>query len=107
MASVSRKPQPFSATRSKSQFKIRITPRARSVFSAWDVASRAACSSCRILSEKGASGLSAPEKRSPESGNRMSGNHPISNDELRPEYDFSEGVRGKHHQQYKAGTNVV
>lgn len=28
-------------------------------------------------------------------------------DELRPEYDFSEGVRGKHHASYKAGTNVV
>ena len=24
-----------------------------------------------------------------------------------PEYDFSKGVRGKHHQPYKAGTNVV
>jgi hypothetical protein len=23
------------------------------------------------------------------------------------EYDFSRGVRGKHHQAYKAGTNVV
>jgi hypothetical protein len=28
-------------------------------------------------------------------------------DELRPEYDFSSGVRGKHHAAYKAGTNVV
>ena len=28
-------------------------------------------------------------------------------DELRPEYDFSRGVRGKHHAAYKAGTNVV
>ena len=27
--------------------------------------------------------------------------------ELRPEYDFSSGVRGKHHAAYKAGTNVV
>jgi hypothetical protein len=24
-----------------------------------------------------------------------------------PAYDFSKGVRGKHHQAYKAGTNVV
>jgi hypothetical protein len=24
-----------------------------------------------------------------------------------PEYDFSQGVRGKHYQAYKAGTNVV
>ena len=28
-------------------------------------------------------------------------------DELRPEYDFSGGVRCKHHAAYKAGTNVV
>jgi hypothetical protein len=24
-----------------------------------------------------------------------------------PEYDFSHGIRGKHHQAYRAGTNVV
>jgi len=28
-------------------------------------------------------------------------------DDMRPEYDFSGGVRGKHYQQYQAGTNVV
>jgi hypothetical protein len=28
-------------------------------------------------------------------------------DELRAEYDFSSGVRGKHNLAYKAGTNVV
>ena len=28
-------------------------------------------------------------------------------DELRPEYDFSGAVRGKHHAAYQAGTNVV
>jgi len=28
-------------------------------------------------------------------------------DDLRPEYDFSHGVRGKHYQAYRAGTNVV
>ena len=28
-------------------------------------------------------------------------------DELRSEYDFTGGVRGKHHAAYKAGTNVV
>jgi ubiquinone/menaquinone biosynthesis C-methylase UbiE len=26
---------------------------------------------------------------------------------MRPEYDLSEGVRGKHHEAYRAGTNVV
>ena len=26
---------------------------------------------------------------------------------MRDEYDFSKGVRGKHHEAYKKGTNVV
>ena len=34
-------------------------------------------------------------------------NSPSPNDELQPEYDFSTGVRGKHHAQYQHGTNVV
>ena len=33
--------------------------------------------------------------------------HPDDNDEMRPEYDFSQGVRGRHYQAYQAGTNVV
>lgn len=28
-------------------------------------------------------------------------------DEMRPEYDFSKAVRGKHHKAYRRGTNVV
>ena len=36
----------------------------------------------------------------------MSQSNPAT-DDMRPEYDFSDGVRGKHHQQYAAGTNVV
>ena len=28
-------------------------------------------------------------------------------DTLRDEYDFSGGVRGKHHEAYRKGTNVV
>lgn len=28
-------------------------------------------------------------------------------DDLRPEYDFSGGVRGKHYEAYRKGTNVV
>lgn len=28
-------------------------------------------------------------------------------DDLRPEYDFSSGVRGKHFEAYRKGTNVV
>ena len=28
-------------------------------------------------------------------------------DEMRPEYDFSKGVRGKHAAKYAEGTNVI
>lgn len=28
-------------------------------------------------------------------------------DDMRPEYDFSAGVRGKHYDAYNTGTNVV
>ena len=38
--------------------------------------------------------------------NQESKNH-NENDQLRAEYDFSAGVRGKHHAQFKLGTNVV
>ena len=33
--------------------------------------------------------------------------HQNDNDEIRPEYDFSHGIRGKHYEAYRAGTNVV
>ena len=33
--------------------------------------------------------------------------HQNDNDEMRPEYDFSCGIRGKHYEAYSAGTNVV
>ena len=33
--------------------------------------------------------------------------HPTDSDDMRPEYDFSQGVRGKHYQAYRAGINVV
>jgi hypothetical protein len=32
---------------------------------------------------------------------------PKDNDTMRPEYDFSKGVRGKHAAKYAEGTNVV
>jgi hypothetical protein len=34
-------------------------------------------------------------------------NNPEPDKEMRPEYDFSGGVRGKYYQQYIQGTNVV
>lgn len=37
----------------------------------------------------------------------MSQEAPSADDDLRPEYDFSEGVRGKHYEAYRKGTNVV
>lgn len=33
--------------------------------------------------------------------------NPANNDEIRAEYDFSGAVRGKHHEQYRAGSNVI
>ena len=30
-----------------------------------------------------------------------------TNEEMLPEYNFAHGVRGKHHEAYKAGTNVI
>lgn len=32
---------------------------------------------------------------------------PKVSDDMRPEYDFSQGVRGRHHKAYRAGTNVA
>ncbi|MCW5981919.1 MAG: hypothetical protein KIT09_27790 [Bryobacteraceae bacterium] len=37
----------------------------------------------------------------------MNRNNPATERDMRPEYDFSAGVRGKHHEQYKAGATVV
>ena len=28
-------------------------------------------------------------------------------DDIRSEYDFSKGIRGKHHKAYRQGTNIV
>jgi hypothetical protein len=33
--------------------------------------------------------------------------NPEADEDILPEYDFSQGVRGKHHEAYRAGTNVV
>jgi hypothetical protein len=37
----------------------------------------------------------------------MSQNPARDQDRLRDEYDFARGVRGKHHEAYRRGTNVV
>jgi hypothetical protein len=33
--------------------------------------------------------------------------NPEVEEDILPEYDFAHGVRGKHHEAYEAGTNVV
>lgn len=33
--------------------------------------------------------------------------NPEVDEDILPEYDFSQGVRGRHHEAYRAGTNVV
>ena len=48
-----------------------------------------------------------PEKRRPRNAGHMSQARNRKTDELRPDTDFSKGIRGKHHEAYKAGTNVV
>ena len=37
----------------------------------------------------------------------MSQENKGNNDEMRPEYDISGGVRGKYYDRYREGTNVV
>ena len=33
--------------------------------------------------------------------------NPEEAEDMLPEYDFTHGVRGQHHEAYKAGTNVI
>jgi hypothetical protein len=33
--------------------------------------------------------------------------NPEEDEDMLPEYDFTHGVRGKHHEAYQAGTNVI
>ena len=33
--------------------------------------------------------------------------NPEEGEEMLPEYDFADGVRGRHHEAYQAGTNVI
>jgi hypothetical protein len=38
--------------------------------------------------------------------NKSKGKNNLASDEMRAEYDFSGGVRGKHHQAYRQGHTV-
>ena len=40
-------------------------------------------------------------------GESMSQENKPDTDEMRPEYDIRGGVRGKYHERYQKGTNVV
>jgi hypothetical protein len=33
--------------------------------------------------------------------------NPEGDEDILPEYDFSQGVRGKHYEAYRTGTNVI
>src|ERR1017187_3397579 len=68
---------------------------------------RSACSWCRTLSVTARSGSSTRARRLPRNAEHMSQARSRNADDMRPEYDFSGGARGKHHVAYKAGTNVV
>ncbi len=53
-------------------------------------------------------GLSLPDRLRAENARPMKKNpKQDSNDEMRPEYDFSAGVRGKYAQRFREGTNVI
>jgi hypothetical protein len=53
--------------------------------------------------------LSTPDQPRAESAIPMKKNSRTSgsSDDMRPEYDFSKGVRGKYAQRFREGTNVV
>ncbi len=51
---------------------------------------------------------SARRRRLRGSGDSMSQKvNPEGDEDMLPEYDFAQGVRGRHHEAYKAGTNVI
>jgi hypothetical protein len=69
------------------------------------------CSWYRTRSEKIEFGLLALGSRIAPNGKAMKKQTkrkpPTDKDTMRPEYDFSKGVRGKHAAKYAEGTNVV
>lgn len=71
------------------------------------LSSAADCSWCRTLNATRQSASSQRGRRLPKNEDSMSQPKIASETAMRPEYDFSGGVRGKHHEAYKNGTNVV
>jgi hypothetical protein len=60
-----------------------------------------------IRSGKAGSESSAHGRQLPRNDANMSQEPARNDDDLQPEYDFSGGVRGKHFEAYRRGTNVV
>src|ERR1700693_420489 len=58
-----------------------------------------------VTSEFELSARGSPHLENGDSVNQKIG--PEGDEDILPEYDFAHGVRGKHHQAYKAGTNVI
>jgi hypothetical protein len=59
-----------------------------------------------MLNEVKRSGSLAVEKPLDLSGGLMKDRHNSDDTEMRDEYDFSKGVRGKHYRQYRQGHTV-
>jgi len=60
------------------------------------------------LTREASFGSSAPDgRRGTKEGNMNRKINPRPPDDMRPEYDFSGGVRGKFYKEYMKGTNVV
>jgi len=61
-----------------------------------------------ILSVRAGHASSVLVRRAPDSENNMNSQaHPNDSDNMRADYDFCRGVRGKHYQAYRTGMNVV
>src|SRR5207247_400270 len=100
---------PASAIRWRSRSLTRITRKPNGGISVWAPQPLVIFWSCRTLNAKDSEpALSVLGRRSRRNaGNMSQSHHGTGNDDLRPEYDFSNGVRGKHHQAYQSGTNVI
>ena len=61
------------------------------------------CSSSPIQSVWVESALLARAKLLGRRGNSMNPRHPEEADDILPEYDFTQAVRGKHHESYRRG----
>jgi hypothetical protein len=95
---------------SRSRSPIPIIPRLKCVSSISVSHTSGACSWYRTRSEAIESALLLRDARpamSEDNMKKQSKRKARTSDQMRPEYDFSKGVRGKHAARYASGTNVV